>query len=82
MSLNVLTTTVSLLSKIEPRSSYRGSQGEWFTKKGLTWHITVTIRKKESETETQAFVHVIEQCNQDIPCVVMLIEHVLTTLKK
>ena len=61
---------------------YRESQGEWFATKGFSWHITVAIRKKESEMETQAFVHVVEQCNQDSPCVVMLMEHVLATLKK
>lgn len=61
---------------------YWESQGQWFAKKGFSWHITVAIRKKESEIETQAFVHVVEQCNQDSPCVVMLMEHVLATLKK
>ena len=44
--------------------------------------ITVGIRKKESEIETQAFMHIVEQCNQDSPCVVMLMEHVLATMKK
>lgn len=48
----------------------------------FSWHITVAIRKEESKLETQAFVHVVEQCNQDSPCVVMLMEHVLATLKK
>ena len=67
--------------KFLPRQ-YRESQGEWFAKKGFSWHITVAIRKKKSEMETQAFVHVVEQCNQDSPCVVMLTEHVLATLKK
>ena len=32
--------------------------------------------------ETQASMHVVEQCNQDSPFVVMLMEHVLATLKK
>lgn len=67
--------------KFLPRQ-YRESQSEWFAKKGFSWHITVAIRKKENEIETQAFVHVVEQCNQDSPCVVMLMEHVLATLKK
>lgn len=67
--------------KFLPRQ-YRESQGEWFAKKGLSWHLTVAIRKKEEEIETQAFVHVVEQCSQDSPCVVILMEHVLTTLKK
>ena len=61
---------------------YRESQGEWFAKKGISWHITVAIRKKESELETQAFVHVVEKCIQDSPCVVQLMEHVLSTLKR
>ena len=42
----------------------------------------MAIRKREGEMETQAFVHVVEQCSQDSPCVVMLMEHVLATLKK
>ena len=67
--------------KFLPRQ-YRESQGEWFAKKGLSWHITVAIRKKETQIETQAFIHVVEQCNQDSPCLVMLMEHVLATLKK
>ena len=67
--------------KFLPRQ-YRESQGEWFAKKGISWHITVAIRKKESELETQAFVHVVEKCIQDSPCVVQLMEHVLSTLKR
>ena len=32
--------------------------------------------------ETQALVHVVEQCNQDSPWVVTLMDHVLATMKK
>ena len=31
---------------------YRESQGEWFGKRGLSWHIAVVLRKKEEEIET------------------------------
>ena len=48
----------------------------------ISWHITIAIRKKESELETQAFVHVVEKCIQDSPCVVQLMEHVLSTFKR
>ena len=48
--------------KFLPRQ-YRESQG-------ISWHINVVIRKKESKLETQAFVHVVEKCIQDSPCVV------------
>ena len=51
-------------------------------KKGISRHITVAIRKKEGELETQAFVHVVEKCIQDSPYVVQLMEHVLSTLKR
>ena len=67
--------------KFLPRQ-YRESQEEWFDKKGISWHITVAIRKKESEIETQAIVHVVEKCIQHSPCVVQLMEHVLSTLKR
>ena len=48
--------------KFLPRQ-YRESQG-------IYWHINEVIRKKESKLETQAFVHVVEKCIQDSPCVV------------
>lgn len=67
--------------KFLPRR-YRESQGDWFAKRGISWHVTVAIRKRESALETQAFVHIIEKCKQDSPCVVILMEHVLETLKK
>lgn len=67
--------------KFLPRH-YQKSQGEWFAKKGFSWHTNVPIRKRDSEMETQAFLHIVVQCNQDSPCVVMLMEHVLATLKK
>ena len=61
---------------------YRESQGEWFGKRGLSWHIAVVLRKKEEEIETQAFIHIVECRAQDSACVVTLMEHVLATLKK
>lgn len=67
--------------KYLPRQ-YRESQGDWFAKRGISWHITVAIRKKDNAIESQAFVHIIERCKQDSPCVVILMEHVLETLKK
>jgi len=65
--------------KFLPRQ-YRESQGEWFAKRGLSWHITVAIRKKDSTLEKQAFVHVVDECTQDSPCVVALIVHILRTI--
>ena len=61
---------------------YRESQGEWFGKRGLSWHITVALRKREEEIATQAFIHIVESCTQESASVVTLMGHVLATLKK
>ena len=45
------------------------------------WHISVVARKKGGKLQTQAFVHIVENCNQDGHVVVLIIEHVLRTLK-
>lgn len=66
--------------KLLPRY-YRESQGDWFAKRGISWHISVVVRKVDNEYETQAFVQVVEQCSQDSACVVALTEHLLSTIK-
>lgn len=66
--------------KFLPRQ-YRESQGDWFAKRGFSWHISVVTRRKDDKIETQTFVQVIEQGSQESACVVALMEHVLKTLK-
>ena len=51
-------------------------------KKSISWHITVVLRKRRGEIETQAFTHIVERCAQDSACVTTLMEHVLTALKR
>lgn len=60
---------------------YRETQSDWFGKRGISWHISVVARKKRGKLQTQAFVHIIENCNQDGYVVVLIIEHILRTLK-
>ena len=45
--------------KFMPRK-FREPQSDWFAKRGLPWHITVSIRKSEEgeQFESQTFVHV------------------------
>lgn len=43
--------------------------------------ISVVARKKGGKLQTQAFVHIVENCNLDGYVVVLIIEHVLRTLK-
>ena len=37
---------------------YRESQNDWFGKRGISWHITVAIRRKDSTMQMLSFVHV------------------------
>lgn len=60
---------------------YRESQSDWFGKRGISWHISVVYRRDQGELQWQAFIHIIQSCSQDSPTVVVLIKHVLQTLK-
>ncbi|KAK3735997.1 hypothetical protein QZH41_018257 [Actinostola sp. cb2023] len=50
--------------------------------RGISWHISVVAIKKDGKLFSQAFVHVVENCNQDASVVVRIIKHVLRTLKQ
>ena len=61
---------------------YRETQADWFGKRGISWHISVVVRKAtDGHLEHQAFVHVAQNCSQDSSVVVSIIEHILRTLK-
>ena len=60
---------------------YRETQSDWFGKRGISGHISVVARKEDEKLQTQAFVHIVQNCNQDGYVVVQLIEHVLRALK-
>lgn len=62
-------------------TKYRESQSDWFGKRGLSWHITVVARKVDGQLQSQAFVHIVENCLQDTSAVVRVMEHTLRTLK-
>jgi hypothetical protein len=63
------------------RKRYRESQTDWFAKRGLSWHISVVMRKAAGVLQ-QAFVHILQNCNQDSNAVVGVLNHTLRTLKK
>lgn len=60
---------------------YRESQQDWFAKRGISWHIAVVFRRVNGELQSQAFIHVIQSCSQDSTAIILIIQHVLKTLK-
>lgn len=61
---------------------YRESQSDWFGKRGISWHMSVVYRRVKGELQWQAFVNIIQTCSQDSPAVVIIMEHILQTIKK
>ena len=60
---------------------YRESQQNWYGKWGISWHISVVFRRRNDALQSQAFVHIIQSCAQDSQSVVLMMQHMLQTLK-
>ena len=62
---------------------FREAQSDFFGKRGLSWHVTVVLRKNVSgQLESQSFIHILEKGLQDSQTVVPIMAQVLTCLKK
>ena len=67
--------------KFIPRR-YRESQTDWFEKRGILWHVTVTMRKgSNGKYETLTLCHVFRSCSQDSCAVLSVMSDVLKDLK-
>ena len=60
---------------------YRETQSDWFGKRRISWHISVVVRCVNRQLQTHTFVHILQSCNQGSSTVILLLEHVLRTLK-
>ncbi len=60
---------------------FRETQSNWFGKRGLSWHISVVVRRVNGLLQTQTFVHILQSSNQGSVTVALLVEHLLRTLK-
>lgn len=69
--------------KFIPRK-YRESQTDWFGKRGISWHISVAMRKLEEDKPMQmlTFVHLFQKSNQDSFFVLAVIDDVIQQLKQ
>ena len=63
-------------------SRYREAQSDFFGKRGISWHISMCHRKVDDRLEAQTFIHVLESGLQDSETVVLIMEHVLRSLKQ
>lgn len=61
---------------------YRESQADWFGKRGISWHISVAMRKHQQTSLTMlTLVHIFKKSNQDSLNVLAVIDDVIHQLK-
>ena len=61
---------------------YRETQADWFAKRGISWHISVIVRKVQGTLQHQAFVHIVRNTSQDNTTIVEIMRHTLMELKR
>ena len=66
--------------KYLPRK-YRESQTDWFGKRGIPWHLTVTTRREGGELQMLTFAHIFKSCSQDSCAVLAVMADVIWQLK-
>lgn len=67
--------------KFLPRK-FREAQSDWFGKRGISWHITVAMRRnEEGNMEMVTFVHIFEKCSQVSATVLAIIDDVCHQMK-
>ena len=63
-------------------AQYREAQSHFFGKRGISWHVSVCLRKVSGKLESQTFIHITQSGLQDSTAVVLIMDHVLRLLKK
>ena len=61
---------------------YREAQSDFFGTRGISWHVSVCLRKASGKLESQTFIHIFQSGLQDSTAVVLIMDHVLRLLKK
>ena len=61
---------------------YCKAQRDIFGKHGLSWYVSLCDRKVGGKLESQTFIHILQTGLQDSTAVVLIMDHVLRSLKK
>ena len=57
-------------------------QGEWFAKRGINWHVSSVIMRRDESLEVTCYVHFVNSCRQDWFAVLLILENLLSTIKQ
>ena len=61
---------------------YHETQQDFFAKKGISWHVSVLVRKVDGTYTVSAFYHVLQNGLQDWYAVVSIIHHLVSHFKQ
>jgi len=61
---------------------FRETQADWFGKRGISWHISVVVRKVEGKLQHQTLVHIVKTSPQESETVIWIMVHLLSSLKQ
>ena len=68
--------------KFLPRK-FRESQTDWFAKRGISWHLTVAIKRgNDQKIQMMTFVNVFRSCSQDSCTVLSIMSDVVRKLRE
>ena len=68
--------------KFLPRT-FRESQTDWFAKRGISWHLPVSIRRgNDHKLQMMTFVNVFRSCSQDSCTVLSVMSDVVRQLRE
>ena len=77
-----MVVTLDWAMKFLPRK-YREGTIDWFGKRGLNWHIAVTLMKRQERFKTVTHIHIFrEQTTQDAATTLAVIADVVADLKE
>ena len=61
---------------------FHEKQAEWFAKRGINWHVSSVIMRRDESLEVTCYVHLVNSCRQDWFAVLSILENLLSTIKQ
>ena len=63
---------------------YWEKESEWFSKRGINWHVSCVISRNTADNsfQVQSYVHLFDSCAQGWYTVCAILEHLLTIIKE
>lgn len=60
---------------------FREKQEDWFAKRGINWHISSVIMRRDECLEITSYAHLLNSCRQDWFAVLSILENLLSTVR-